>query len=700
MRIEDIESQGRLALLALLAEIDQADDARQIPLLKAAIEMILGRVSAAEQAYYDFLGECVMLAAQNMQDVRLHDLERRLNRLENPEGPSASDVLIETGLILAVELVMAIGAPWLAATVMTFASCRWIARSSRITEKGAGFLRRMRDTTTYKLEAGEREILRARERLRIAETRLRAAAGDPYNPLPTQILVDDVVREAAALRNAESAVLVAGQELAGLDARSSRADAMIAAHQSALSARAAQLKSRKLTAFLNGTAGHTLKGRLGESGGQQVARLFLEASKQSGNGNGPTAHSPFLSSTVVGQMLGHLRRMRMEAARGHDFTRQLLARLEESDFDANALAHDIARGLFDAIGPLEDTLALADAARPAIVRGYEAVLWHEWLSITGALRIDRGRRFNSGIRLESGDIHEGHLVEKRLSEPQIEPGEFGGLGAVAAIGSSMSATAYLNEGDYYHGLSKLTEHQAFYLYDTFASAFFDIPENASLLPFKSEYDPTRYQESLGASPRTSEGLVNNPQRQHRIDEIRIMVVIFFRHFVDARRSNAGYGAITDDTILIDDFMRQFPDPPPPADDPLAADPADVAARLSVLFGQSGVQERYGIGFMLAAFEDRLILLEQKLWIHELVYSQLSFESAEAPDGKTAYEAEREILDLQMTVETDYAQIVDALGTHLPDALSDFKKLYEARKNALAGWQPGTSHDSRSIFDRP
>lgn len=683
MRVEDIEQYGRLSLQAVLAGIDQADADRQIPLLRSAIELALDRVATAEHAYYDFLAECALLAAQNMQDVRLHDVERRLERLENPESPGIAEILIETAIIFGVELVFTVGLPWLVGPALLLVSSRLIAQSSRMTARRIGLIE--------KRGLLESDLIGARFDLADALHRFKANVNNPSQPL--SVAYEEVRKARARVQHTETALALAGLELFEADK-----DKVLEAFYGTLGGRVATLQSKSLSDFLDGAFGHTFKSRVGESLGQQVAKLRADAFKQPAESSGAFAESPFLCSTVLGTILTRLRDLRVEAMRGHGYTRLLLHRIEEADFAADALAQDIARGVFDAVAPLDDALALAEVVRPVVVRGFEALLWYEWLSVTGALVVEQGKAFDSAMALEPGELHEGYLTTKLVRQPAIVPGEFGPLGLLAALGTLASDSGYVYEGDFYHGVRKLSEQQAVYLYDTFAAPYFALPENASLLPFPLPYDPARYAGMLSLAPRSTLSVLENFERGRRLDEMRLMVVVFFNQFVPSLRAKASYGAVSDSVILVDEYLSLLP-AVSPADPESGAEPTpeQIASRLNALFGQAGISKRHQLGLMLTAFEGRMTLLEQKLWTYELVYSQLSYEAAEAPDGKTETDAAREIGALQVQVEGDYQQLSDLLEASYPETLAEFAKLYEARKNSLSGWRVGDPTPAKYRF---
>lgn len=690
MQIEDIERSGEQRLRALLAAIDTIDKDRQIPLLRAAINNALEQVAAGEERYYDFLGECALLASQNMQDVRLHDVERRLARLEKPDAPSAYAVAFEVGVILAVELVVTLGAPWLAGPVLTFIAARSLARSSRVTARGTRRLTAAREFRSTRLDSLETDLLQARDRLAELKRRLK----DFHPDYPPHGLREEVGAAAEAVRSAETARDLAAMSLADLQA-GARVEKLVDAYQAALGGRLARLQSKQLSDFLNGAVGHTIKGRIGESGGQELARLLT--TDPTGAGSGTLAESPFLSSTVVGGVLSELRERQIEAASGHHLTRLVLDRIPDEQFATDAVVHDIARGIFDALGPLDEAFVLADLIRPVLVRGIEAQLWYEWLWVTGALQVEPGDEFVAHIRMEPGEVYEGRVVSKLVAQPHMEPG---GMPSTLLNLLAFVIAEYRYEGARY---APLSEPVASYLYDTFAAAYFAVPENARRLPFKDPYDPDRYTEVLSRASTTTGQVLNNFERGRRLDEMRIMVVIFFQEFVPESRGKVGYGALTDEVVLGDDYLAMLPAPEAASagatseQDRAEPTPEEVAARLAALLGSSGSVSQSQLSAALTQFDNQVSQLRHGLWIHELGPSQLSHEAAEGPDGLTVEEAAALIREMKQQVGTYYQSLLELLAQFDPQAASDFKRRYSTLVRRLLASPIGEPQPAKRRF---
>ena len=73
--------------------------------------------------------------------------------------------------------------------------------------------------------------------------------------------------------------------------------------------------------------------------------------------------------------------------------------------------------------------------------------------------------------MEPGEVYEGRVVSKLVAQPHMEPG-----GMPSTLLNLLAfVTQYRYEGARY---APLSEPVASYLYDTFAAAYFAVPENA------------------------------------------------------------------------------------------------------------------------------------------------------------------------------------------------------------------------------
>src|ERR1700754_4642536 len=78
--------------------------ADQIRYVRSFLEQGIEGLARAEDAQFDFLADCAMLASQNMQDARLHVTDERLAELEDPPGDATiGGFFLELGIILALE---------------------------------------------------------------------------------------------------------------------------------------------------------------------------------------------------------------------------------------------------------------------------------------------------------------------------------------------------------------------------------------------------------------------------------------------------------------------------------------------------------------------------------------------------------------------------------------------------------------------
>jgi hypothetical protein len=71
---------------ALMAGIEALSADSRVPALREYLERGIERLETIERVYYEYLAECAQLAAANVQDVRLFDLEQRVDAVEHPDS--------------------------------------------------------------------------------------------------------------------------------------------------------------------------------------------------------------------------------------------------------------------------------------------------------------------------------------------------------------------------------------------------------------------------------------------------------------------------------------------------------------------------------------------------------------------------------------------------------------------------------------
>jgi hypothetical protein len=120
----------------LLAGVDalgpEWSEADQIRYVRTFLEEGIESLARAEDARFDFLADCAMLAADNMQDARLHVTDERLAKLEDPESDATvGGFFVELAIILALELVVVATATYAVPALIAFAAAGARARTVR-----------------------------------------------------------------------------------------------------------------------------------------------------------------------------------------------------------------------------------------------------------------------------------------------------------------------------------------------------------------------------------------------------------------------------------------------------------------------------------------------------------------------------------------------------------------------------------------
>lgn len=122
---------ARAMLTAVLAAIDSCSDDMQVPMLCGFPEPGLEQLQWVEDSFYDYLAEYAMLVGENLQDVRLPDLESRVEALELPPSPAAAELLGEQVTEFAIVLALAGLVHARVGTVLFWAGRRALSRTAQ-----------------------------------------------------------------------------------------------------------------------------------------------------------------------------------------------------------------------------------------------------------------------------------------------------------------------------------------------------------------------------------------------------------------------------------------------------------------------------------------------------------------------------------------------------------------------------------------
>jgi hypothetical protein len=91
-------NQSVARLLAAVEALGGSEwsEADQVRYVRTFLEEGIDALARAEEARFDFLADCAMLASHNMQDARLHVTDERRAELENPDGDATAGACTST----------------------------------------------------------------------------------------------------------------------------------------------------------------------------------------------------------------------------------------------------------------------------------------------------------------------------------------------------------------------------------------------------------------------------------------------------------------------------------------------------------------------------------------------------------------------------------------------------------------------------
>ncbi len=507
-------------LEALQSAVQAFPPERQPAVLRAYLEVQLDRLEALEDAHHAYLGECVLLAIDNMQDARLQAVEERLAKLESPDGPSLAEVLAEAAFVFALTLASLLAVEAVGGLVLLWAGKAATAPALRkVVEEADEAVVREARTQIAGLGADSARLTENATRLRGLTAALDGLRTGSVGTTLVQIgkALLNPIATARSITDAMSKALNIAAEMEQLQAKLLLGHlSLVEGMQTSTAARIAYDKALLGDATRPDAIWRNFMDNA--TGGLALAPAYSQlqgAWNQVKLATGPTTAPPappFLASTPAGRLLTLMRENRLAARQQYALLRAGLRYRTDDVFIEDPLVGKISE-LVNEMLPLQSAYgALEDSVRPLMVRGYEAALWWAYLSANGMLDVKQGVSFGTHYDpdIKVGSVVRGYVIK-----------DFGESFTLT------EASFQYYAADYYPGVPALSEDRAVYLFETFAGPYFALGDNAQSLPFAKWYAPERYAGVRAMHERTYAGFVEYTDRARRLDEMRLMVILFF-----------------------------------------------------------------------------------------------------------------------------------------------------------------------------
>lgn len=516
---------------ALLAALSEMEDAERVRFLRAYLEYGLDLLEANELEHFRFLGECALLAVENMQDVRLENLELRVKGLEQPPTKAWGEVLTDVMLGLAVEVAALVLLEAAAAAVISMAGYRamLVAKSAAEAElvvarsESTAIGKLLTETVAKQDEAqrvvGDLESMARRGGYRTSPAKKGGWLVQPYDWGPEFHVPQEALRGAAV--NPEP--FIAEYQLQSLRValgQTATVDSRNRVEQALKMLERAQLDGRSRDAAIEAAWGSAWKDFLGaERGGvllSLTSSVITGASEARTGQDAPSGPDrPFLTSEVAARYLDWAGVERMAVAQRYANMRFLLRATSDEDIVAGDIyVRYLAYLQTEVTAKWEGVRQKAQAGRSNFVEAYEACFWREYLSANGMLAQDPVGEYSSREKgLPAGTIVGGHLLTGELEDNW----------AIHYKTNVPGNTRYRS----FHlpGAMRLDERLAGVLYQRFARPYFaDTGHAATLKPF--EYEAEAY-ENVAIPPEEGFWGQPDPEAVRRINEMRHMVIQFF-----------------------------------------------------------------------------------------------------------------------------------------------------------------------------
>ncbi len=588
--------QAQLAQLMGSLDVCAAewDDATLFRFIRAQAEHSLETIEADADEYLDFMSECAILAADNMQDARISFLERQFARAQNP-GFDLTDALWAAALVLVGELVIAGSAGWAAPAV--------VALSFRL-----GLIRRARNVSTLRAMDAERVLLeQSAAHRQQAQDLIRAHS----NKIGTDTFAAPAGDIQSAIRASVTALEQARVAAAAAATSPNLYDRVLQAGPPTLTGPA----DPRLVPLWKGLR-DTAIGRAAETTGEGLRDLVGQGLPA--GPAGPAA--PFKTSGQVGELLSVIAAERQAARREWRDQRLHLRAIPDASLGTSFRVMDLM--VLSALSQSEPSTpsTLTKEQRDLFVLGFELLLWHLWVAEAG-MRGSLGFIIHdaglSWLGAEPGKVYGHQLVLHVDENPDPDPyAERRGHLDSLSLPPPPRRTVIL--GLQWPGALELSDEQAKYLFNSFARAHFlrspqyspfnsqDLPEQA-----RRPFEASRYDEIWRMAEKNAIGWPDG-ERKTRLDELKILVIDYFSRddlpemsgAIGSKEAKQIRDAIRGSLSLrpqqnpLQDLLRQIHEMPGAASTdgpvPLSGDPGAAAglAELGQALAASGMQQTW------------------------------------------------------------------------------------------------------------
>ena len=675
------QADARARLNAFFAGINELSPEARAPAVREYLERGLARLQALEHQHFAFLGECAMLAADNVQDMRLYELERRVRLLENPES-DWGEVLL--GVVLNVAVQIAVLVAWEAAVGALISLVGSSVVSRALTQSAASYD-----------PANIEQALRNSYKQSVA-TRNRAHS--------VNFLLDRIAEDAA--RNtlpAEGVVVDLGNGLAPMTVKTSR-DWLIAKTTAAtlLSVRNAEMQvSRRAVAESKKTAQQAFENALADAqaaGDRAIKAWSADWRDFVGGERGNLVLSPAYSvfdklrsdiytaevptpqtwlpitSEVAGRFLDWTSQRAFEVADEYESWRLHVRYSTDTDLKKDTRCAALAQLVTESLPQLEVQRTLVRASRSLVVAGFETAYLLDVLRGNGYLTILPDQTFFVAPGDATGDFVAGHVLKSLSSD---------------ALPNAM-AWGRLWRTDYYVGVALMSEGQATYMYHRYAKAWYAVQSNrnAAKLPFP--YDAANYARLVSDQTEVWEGQLTNREHEKRVDEMKLLVILYFIALMKGEINTELQNALGEDQAAeLHNFLADAPagGVPDAADGAAAALNALQAVKdpLRALYSAVGGDSQTQFKLAALQFADALAVAERTVENYLALTSEaalvLAIDAEQDPQ-----QLESDIVEQREQLDAAYDSLL-AMSQDDPEATDWLQETIGERLQALREWHP-------------
>jgi len=685
-----------LEITAFLAAISVLPAEQRAPQMRSILEHGLDMLQVYEQEFYTFIGECSMLAAENIQDIRLEIVENEIKLIKTPPEKEWGEVIFDVAAGFALQAIIIAGSyagmELVLGGVLSISGLKFLGKEALVSGAELAEKRALNTAIESRITELQGKASQMQEALKANKGWGKIRPCKKIGEMNSIDFLQEFISTDVELVLARSARKQTSADYI---------DAIEAFQDVILNKTISSQTKKDWKAWFENNIGNE-KGGLYISTFQDILSSVNVALSQDANQE-VKSREPFLSSQITGAFLNWASAKRLETVEMYSALRTSLRATSDSELlQGDDLVFYITHLCTVGLPYWKVLFPIAANGRPAFSKALEVAFWREYLLASGILAppIPESQYLSNSL-LTAGILVGGRLILKdgiETSSPKSPPPGF--------TGEPMPQ--YTHETYFYSEANRIPELMASTLFMRFAKQYFLNENNRyTLLPFvyNPSKEPTKY-DNIAIPPKDDYRGYPDPIAIQRIDEMRYMVIKFFMAMESIQVDASEQGNLPDAKFLKDVVGEQFGETMKAwLADQSVGTPLNVQDKAANSLSATTAAEQHFMDLATATgiaanANSQLIQIEEikfqqmmtDLSLDILAYVLMESNTLEAKDlfgDRTSDQLYEEIKQEQDVVKDKYAELLKLAGNDRP-LLDRLTAEYQVAKEVNTNWDKGKS----------